>query len=89
MAREHLSLKMKRDACFLQILAHRTSLLSIKLSSAPYHVPDAILKKLKHNSDIASLTRRMGTNSVHFDSSVASDIVQLAGALVLWHRATR
>lgn len=80
---------MKREVCFLQILAHHTTLLSAKLSKAPYYVPEAILKQLRSNSDIASLTRRVGTNLVRFDASVASDIVNLAGALVLWHRGTR
>jgi len=68
MSRERFSLANKRDACFLQMLAHRSCLLTKCLSLSPYNVPKTILQKLINNSDIASLIRRMGS-SVQFNGT--------------------
>ena len=52
------SVRLRREAGFLQILAHRSPLLSRTLLNPPYNLHPNILQKLKNNSIVQSLVRR-------------------------------
>lgn len=77
--------EMRRQAGFLLILAHRSPLLERVLVKSPYKMPAMLITKLINVSDVASLTRRMGTQGVHFDFSVALDLVSLVSNLCAWY----
>ena len=83
---ECASVRLRREAGFLQILAHRSPLLSRTLLNPPYNLHPNILQKLKNNSDVQSLVRRMGSKFVHFDITVAKEIVLLARQVIDWSR---
>jgi len=85
---ECMVLRLRRDASFLQLLAHRSPLLATTLLSPPYQIPSVIIQKLKDNSDIQSLVRRLGSRGVHFDVSVATELVFLASQLLLWYHSS-
>jgi len=80
---------LRRDACFLQLLAHRSPLLARTLCSPPYEIPSDTIQKLKNNSDIQSLVRRLGSHAgVHFEVPVANDVVFVANQLLLWYHSS-
>merc|ERR1719223_889986 len=83
---ECASVRLRREAGFLQILAHRSPLLSRTLLNPPYNLHPNILQKLKNNSDVQSLVRRMGSKFVPFDITVAKEIVLLARQVIDWSR---
>lgn len=85
---EYMMVRLRRDACFLQLLAHRSPLLAKTLLSPPYQIPIVIIQQLKNNSDIQSLVRRLGSHGVHFDVSVSTEVVFLASQLVLWYHSS-
>lgn len=76
---------MRRQACFLQILAHRSPNLSHALIH-DYKMPRLLLKRLKNNSDIQSIVVRLGTNAIRFHELVADEITELTSELVRWFR---
>jgi len=80
---------LRRDACFLQLLAHRSPLLAKTLRSPPYEIPEATIQQLINNSDIQSLVRRLGSHAgVHFDVPVATEVVSLASQLLFWYHSS-
>lgn len=80
---------LRRDACFLQLIAHRSPLLAKTLRSPPYEIPEATIQQLINNSDIQSLVRRLGSNAgVHFEVHVATEVVSLARQLLLWYNSS-
>lgn len=67
---------LRRDACFLQLIAHRSPLLAKTLRSPPYEIPEATIQQLINNSDIQSLVRRLGSNAgVHFEGKLRDVLV--------------
>jgi hypothetical protein len=78
-------LEHRRTAAFLSVMAGSPSLGRV-LQSASYQMPAGLWAELIRTSDLASLVRRMGSNSgIHFDSTVAMDLVMLASRLCSWH----
>jgi len=85
---ESTATKLRRDACFSQLLAHRSPLLTRTLESPPYKIPHVIIQKLKNNNDIFSIVRRLGSRGVHFEVNVATEMVLLANELLLWYHSS-
>jgi len=83
------SVEMRRSVCFLQLLAYRTPLLTKTLSAPPYNLPSSVIQQLKNVNDIQSLVRRMGAKGVHFNASVAIEMVFLASTLCAWYGRER
>ena len=83
---ECTSVTQRRKVGFLQILAHRSPLLSRTLLNHPYNMPLTLLTNLKNNSDVQSLVRRMGSRFVHFEDKVAMEILLLARQMIEWIR---
>lgn len=77
--------QMRRSVGFLPLLAHRSPLLRTILLAEPYNMPESILEQLVRISDLASLVRRMGSKGVHFDSTVAMDLVMLISRVCTWY----
>mmetsp|Transcript_6360 Transcript_6360/g.9164 ORF Transcript_6360/g.9164 Transcript_6360/m.9164 type:complete len:847 (-) Transcript_6360:244-2784(-) len=83
------SIDMRREICFLQLLAHPTSKLRHILSRPPYRMPPWIMEQLITVNDIQSLSRRMTGHGLKFEASVAVEIVMLASSLVSWYMRER
>ena len=80
------SLELRRQVGYLSLLArhhHHTALGRI-LAEPPYLLPASMVQQLVRVSDVASLSRRMRTG-VHFDATVAMDMIMLASRLSSWH----
>jgi ankyrin repeat protein len=81
--------ELRRQAGFLQVLAHRFPNVGQVLMAAPYNVPPVVVQQLITISDIQSLVRRMGSRGVHFDPPVAMDLIMLTSRLCSWYSRER
>jgi hypothetical protein len=81
--------ELRRQAGFLQVLAHRFPHVGQVLMAAPYNVPPVVVQQLVTISDIQSLVRRMGSRGVHFDPPVAMDLIMLTSRLCSWYSRER
>jgi hypothetical protein len=77
------ALHMRREACFLQILAHRSPTLGNILVS-DYKLPRPLLKRLQDIGNIQSLFFRLGTNAIRFNEVVAAEMISLTRELLYW-----
>jgi len=75
-------LESRRMKCLLDVLAHGPPELTRILVKAPFSIPVALITRLKENSDIQSVVRRM--RGVHFEVGVALDMVILTGDVLAW-----
>lgn len=82
-------LEMRRQAGFLHILANRTPVLAHVLAHQPYNMPRPLIQQLIATSDIQSLVRRMGWRGVHFEATVAMDLIMLVSRLCSWYSRER
>lgn len=75
----------QRRACnYLQVLARAPQSLSRTLSSHPYDMSSALFEKLKSCHDIQSVVRRFMGGGIHFDTSIANEMVVMARMAVMW-----
>jgi ankyrin repeat protein len=79
----------RRGMCFLQLLAHRTTMLARVLNQPPYNMPAPLIQKLITVSDVQSLSRRMGSQGVHFEASVAVEMLVLVNSVCAWYTCMR
>ncbi|KAI2492633.1 hypothetical protein MHU86_21909 [Fragilaria crotonensis] len=79
----------RRGICYLQILAHRSSLLPKALTEPPFNIPPWLIDQLITVNDIQSLSRRLGNRGAHFEASVAIELVMLASSVVSWYGRER
>jgi ankyrin repeat protein len=78
-------LEHRRTALFLSVMA-RSPALGRVLQSSAYQMPAGLWAQLVRTSDLASLVRRMGSNGgIHFDATIAMDLVMLASRLCSWY----
>jgi len=77
--------ELRRQVGFLQILANRTTMLARVLAAPPYNMSTGLIQQLITSSDVASLARRMGLQGVHFEATVAMDLVMLVSRLCSWY----
>ncbi|CAB9513307.1 ankyrin repeat, family A (RFXANK-like), 2 [Seminavis robusta] len=83
------ALEMTRQVGFLQILSQRRSVLAHVLKQEPYKMPETLVQQLITTSDVQSLVRRMGSRGVHFESTVAMDLIMLINRLSSWYARQR
>lgn len=83
------AVEMRRQVGFLQILSNRAPILRCALENPPFHMPTVLIQQLITTSDIQSLVRRMGSRGVHFESTVAMDLIMLVSRLLSWYSSAR
>jgi ankyrin repeat protein len=79
------SRELRRGICYLQLLAHCSPLLARSLAEPPFNMPTWLINQLITVNDIQSLSRRLGNKGVHFDATVAIEIVMLASSMISWY----
>ncbi|KAL7554995.1 hypothetical protein ACHAWF_018953 [Thalassiosira exigua] len=77
------SADQRRSCNYLEVLARAPPSLS-KICRASYDMPSTLFSRLRLNHDIQSLVRRLQGGGVHFDTTIATEIVVLARMTVMW-----
>lgn len=77
--------EVRRHAGFLRILSYRPPALQHLLANPPFKLPITLQEKLINCADVASITRRIGSRGVHFDISIAMDLVMVVSQLCSWY----
>lgn len=77
------ALHMRREACYLQMLSHRSRTLTNILVS-DYKIPRPLLKRLQNISNIQSLFLRLGTSVIRFNEIVAAEITAVTRDFLNW-----
>jgi hypothetical protein len=74
----------RRRANYLQVLSFAPKTLTKILVSPPYEMPPVLLERLKSNGDVQSLVRRLNSGEIHFETSIANEMVVLARMCAMW-----
>jgi hypothetical protein len=75
--------ELRRHAGYLRTLASNPPLQAV-LSDYPYRMPSSLSTMLQTSSDLATLSRRMGSTGVHYDDAVAMDLIMMISHLRAW-----
>lgn len=78
-------LELRRLVGFLPVLAKHSHTLGPVLTKPPFFMPPNIVQQLIRVSDVASLARRMPGGGVHFEPTVAMDLMMLVSRLCSWY----
>ena len=82
-------LELRRSVNFLQVIAHDPAPLAQTLAGPPYHMPATLIRNLGATGDIQSLVRRIGHRGVHFEVSVAAELIMLTSQTISWYHSYR
>jgi len=76
---------LRRSACFLPMLAYRSTTLSKILTMPPFNMPRCTVKHLINVNDIQSACYRLSTRSIHFEVTLAIELAMLASSVIAWY----